>query len=53
MSRYWAGQHESRGVPDIGADEISFLIETHGSRRAVPPIGARWGCAIARAVTRN
>ena len=56
LRRYRARQRDGLMVPSmpgIGADEISFLIETQWSderdsrdRRAI-------GCAVARAVTRN
>jgi hypothetical protein len=38
--RYRARQREGRSVPDIGADEISFLSRRNRSRRVMPPIGA-------------
>jgi len=47
------GQREGRGVPDIGADEISFLIETQWLAEGDAAYWRAVGCAIARAVTRN
>jgi hypothetical protein len=40
-------------VPDIGADEISFLIETQWFAEGDAADWRAVGCAIARAVTRN
>ena len=40
--RYRQRQREGRRVPDIGADEISFLIETRWFAEDDAAIGARW-----------
>jgi hypothetical protein len=51
--RYRQRQREGRRVPDIGADEISFLIETQWLAEGDAADWRAVGCAIARAVTRN